>query len=654
MSDRFLPKHILTLYRDLVKRHEDSLHASLRQDGAKAPGTNGNSSANKSKSTNAAIEDDKVGAGASTGNGMSEERRNASRPTPRKRRKTNDKSTETTNLSASSVYDRANHPFDGDMMDQSMNKDRTGSINQPLSTGHDSLVDGSYFFDDSTLNQPDLHAFDLQSDIIPNINASNFGDTQPSAVRAQQQHLSDIAKHTDLSTIASQAAPTAGSNAGHIPDGSHNSFDLFQSFGFLPENAFMPNFDFGLIDVDQHSEVSPGGTSSTLNHQQEHNNAILSQIADYEHFPTDTLLKDGLEETHDPAPTALFEKLPTVQRERSINSYTIDLDETAYQSILKDVTGRLKAPAVLQYMPTAKEMRKFINSYVESFHRHLPIIHLSTFSASDVPSPLTLAMCGIGALYRLDRRRATRCFWLAEHALNAEGSHGLREPLSNSVPHKHSIVMDDTDNKTALGPLWAAQTRALLSYYSIFSGDKNVVSSALSNIGRLSLVSEALSVPPTCSNMLIRPHLGLPLSPSESAEECKVYVTTKLGAMGIERVQQTSSLRSVHHQQPGPSHVQCQPRLRHNRRSRDRNARRRASLGRHNKRQLERNATLENKAQHPKHQTSHDRPHKRHDRRSTLGPPLPDPFFRRSDDNARRQHPRLAHHPLLPIVQSNK
>ncbi|WAO90083.1 Hypothetical protein NCS54_00749400 [Fusarium falciforme] len=74
--------------------------------------------------------------------------------------------------------------------------------------------------------------------------------------------------------------------------------------------------------------------------------------------------------------------------------------------ICQDLVERHVPEHKLEEIPTEKLCQGFLSSYMDCFHGHFPIIHRPTFTSTTTPSPLLLIMCSIGALYRLDRRRA--------------------------------------------------------------------------------------------------------------------------------------------------------------------------------------------------------------------------------------------------------
>lgn len=99
----------------------------------------------------------------------------------------------------------------------------------------------------------------------------------------------------------------------------------------------------------------------------------------------------------------------------------IALDNTAYEAIRNDLAQRLAVPDTELDIPPARVCQGFLSSYITSFHGHLPIIHLRSFCPRTTPSPLILTICSIGALYRLDRRRARRLYDTAVRALDIVG-----------------------------------------------------------------------------------------------------------------------------------------------------------------------------------------------------------------------------------------
>ncbi|KAK7543476.1 fungal-specific transcription factor domain-containing protein [Phyllosticta citricarpa] len=117
--------------------------------------------------------------------------------------------------------------------------------------------------------------------------------------------------------------------------------------------------------------------------------------------------------------------------------------------------------------PDQNELQKFVECYVSCFHRHLPLIHFASLKLEATPSPLVLAICCIGALYRLERRRAEALCDLASTQIEAviaeSRSRGTLEPA----------------------PLWAVQGLLLLSMYGIYSGRSAPTMATIERMGFL-------------------------------------------------------------------------------------------------------------------------------------------------------------------------
>lgn len=164
---------------------------------------------------------------------------------------------------------------------------------------------------------------------------------------------------------------------------------------------------------------------------------------------------------------SFLEGASQASQEKNQDPPKLAVSESTYRSICGDLQARVKKDDWDQCkLPSAQELQKFIESYISCFHRHFPIIHFPTLKLDSTPSPLTLAICCIGALYRLDRRRATMLFDLANPLLHSAISASRR--LSPPAP----------------GPLWAVQGSLLLGMHSVFSGRSTLV---LSNIERTGL-----------------------------------------------------------------------------------------------------------------------------------------------------------------------
>ncbi|KAF5546700.1 hypothetical protein FNAPI_8718 [Fusarium napiforme] len=169
--------------------------------------------------------------------------------------------------------------------------------------------------------------------------------------------------------------------------------------------------------------------------------------------------------------------IPYLWRTKSLPCTLTTLDESAYAVLLGDLARRISVSEAEIDLPPVAICQAYISSYAASFNPHLPIIHFPTWRPISTPSPLTLAICSIGALYRRDHPRAWRIYNLALRAakdISYVSDEARRSPASQS---------QQSPRNTAKIPIWYMQTKLLLSYFSIMSGDAQLVSETLQNSG---------------------------------------------------------------------------------------------------------------------------------------------------------------------------
>ncbi|KAK1536010.1 hypothetical protein CPAR01_09552 [Colletotrichum paranaense] len=178
---------------------------------------------------------------------------------------------------------------------------------------------------------------------------------------------------------------------------SEEPFDFAHDFGFLdaPDWMGLSNTGTGL-EASNDSTASPPEKSCSFERSLHH--------ADGETWP------ETLKST---SQAVTGRKLPRLLENKRCTKPSLTMDKPMHDSICRDVNKRLTGPDISKDIPPLKACQSFLSSYVECFHCHLPLVHLQTISHGDIPSPLILAMCSIGALYRLDRRRARRLWDLA-------------------------------------------------------------------------------------------------------------------------------------------------------------------------------------------------------------------------------------------------
>lgn len=102
----------------------------------------------------------------------------------------------------------------------------------------------------------------------------------------------------------------------------------------------------------------------------------------------------------------VLSRMPSLLKEnprRTIASPVVD--EDTYYTIMAGVKDFMPLTAEMEPLLSLHDMQQFMKCYLVCFHRHCPVIHLPSLDLRATPS-LVLAMCAIGALYRLRRKTA--------------------------------------------------------------------------------------------------------------------------------------------------------------------------------------------------------------------------------------------------------
>lgn len=119
----------------------------------------------------------------------------------------------------------------------------------------------------------------------------------------------------------------------------------------------------------------------------------------------------------------------------------------------------------LRQLPSSRALDNFLSRFFRSFQRHLPILHVPTFNATNSPTPLVLAMCSIGALYTLNRSSAAALRVIASDA------------LQSNRPRKYRGVRSEVE------PVWQTQCNLLISFGAMFGGSSSVTIDAMNDLG---------------------------------------------------------------------------------------------------------------------------------------------------------------------------
>ena len=186
-------------------------------------------------------------------------------------------------------------------------------------------------------------------------------------------------------------------------------------------------------------------------------------------------------------------RLPMILQEKSENPPRLSVDENAFQALFIDYKQRSRSLDVQFPLKSSRELQHFLNGYLDCFHRHLPILHLPTLKLSEAPSPLILAMCCIGALYRLERQKARRIYQSAAavadtlHMKNLQSTYPAFDLLASSED-------PGIDHTVTAKPLWFSQARTLLLLFAVLGDDSATTQTELGKIGVFITVSIIITI----------------------------------------------------------------------------------------------------------------------------------------------------------------
>ncbi|KAI9159181.1 Zinc finger protein [Paramyrothecium foliicola] len=151
---------------------------------------------------------------------------------------------------------------------------------------------------------------------------------------------------------------------------------------------------------------------------------------------------------------------------------------------LRSRCGREGSPAF--QLPDAATLQKCMTTYIDAFHIHFPLIHLATLDIKTAPSPLILAMCAVGAQYRLERKVAGSLYIAAQRALACANLN-----FDNLQTSCGALLQDwaapQPQRSQAPGPetLGIMQARWIVTFFGAFSGQPELIRQALIDCGHV-------------------------------------------------------------------------------------------------------------------------------------------------------------------------
>jgi hypothetical protein len=176
------------------------------------------------------------------------------------------------------------------------------------------------------------------------------------------------------------------------------------------------------------------------------------------------------------------QRLPPRAAFFSINDHTRDI-------LIRDTESRLPLEDQSKLkLPSTKLLNRFLAGYLLSFHPHYPIFHIPTMVIEKTPAPLVLAICTIGALFRLDRKHAAILQQWADHTLSHVSTVlGKQSSRCSSDTCKMTETAPETHGLPLL-PISALQGKFLLAFAEIFSGRTKTFKSVFGLLDQLSMV----------------------------------------------------------------------------------------------------------------------------------------------------------------------
>jgi hypothetical protein len=104
---------------------------------------------------------------------------------------------------------------------------------------------------------------------------------------------------------------------------------------------------------------------------------------------------------------SILSRMPSLLKESPRKTLTPPtLNENIYQGIMASIRHQIPLTSNMEPLLSLQDMQQFLRCYLICFHRHCPIIHLPSLDLKAVQCHLMMAMCAIGALYRLRRKTA--------------------------------------------------------------------------------------------------------------------------------------------------------------------------------------------------------------------------------------------------------
>jgi hypothetical protein len=157
--------------------------------------------------------------------------------------------------------------------------------------------------------------------------------------------------------------------------------------------------------------------------------------------------------------------------------------ESMRQNLISDLLAMGCDSEITTKLPSSTVLQNCVRGYFERFHIHVGLFHLPTLNIGQLDSPLVLAMCAIGALYRLDRKLSAFLFLTAECAVNLFSFKRDGDSASPSFESQNVGTLGEQSISNSK-PVWELQVRILLVFIATLGGKPTFSRKAIDGIGR--------------------------------------------------------------------------------------------------------------------------------------------------------------------------
>ncbi|KAG5301268.1 C2H2 finger domain-containing protein [Histoplasma ohiense] len=296
-------------------------------------------------------------------------------------------------------------------------------------------------------------------------------------IEASSDGMVDIETAAMLMTDFQHKAAAAATNQTHDGDcrdtySPDRAVILEPSVAYLSGNATLPQMPWDTFmstpDVKSHS-ISSSLTSQDSNRSHHHRSSLdrhgmgADSLTPALHSLVNSLPVSGNSTPNalSPFPSMTGPLSPVNYRRSPGPSQALTLpkapqiaDDAERDAIIEhvksnDAVGSL--PDTFQ-LPSTAALNRYLATYFNLYHHHLPFLHQESFAPSEVSPPLLLAVLSIGALYTFER----------EHAFMLHI--GSKVLVNQFLQHKENF-----DSRKC--PLWAMQSTLLNMIFESWSGD---------------------------------------------------------------------------------------------------------------------------------------------------------------------------------------